>query len=308
MVVRGFHPVTAIGPYASAAVVGKLLNFDAPLMLNAISIAGSHCSGLVEFNQTGGSVKRIHSGIAAVGGIRAALLARAGLTGPPTVLEGKKGFWHAFCDDPHPEKLVSNLGTDFALMGTSFKMYACCHDIQAAIDGTSKIVKEHNIRPDDIEEIIMGANRNSVVNVGAIRKPQEVTAAQFSAAFSLAMCVVKDGNGFYDYTEENLKDPDIKKLAERVRLELDKEVDAAYPATRAARVTIKLKNGTSHQEKLDGPKGSPENPVARNEVVSKFRNLTGMILSGDRVEKIIKSVEELDDLGNISTLCKMLVS
>ncbi|MBI2858558.1 MAG: MmgE/PrpD family protein [Chloroflexi bacterium] len=303
---RGFHPTAVVGPFAAAAVTGTILAFDSRTMLNAISIAGSHSSGITEHTLTGGSVKRIHGGIAALGGIRSALLAQAGLDGPPTVLEGNKGFWHAFCDEHHPNKLISNLGTEFIVAGTSFKRYACCHDVHAAIDATTLLLNKYTIRPDDIDEMVMGGNRNSVLGVGTIRDPQDTTAAQFSAAFTLAMCVIKRANGFHDYSDENLADPEIRKLARRVRVELDKEVDAAYPALRSVKVTIRLKNGTKYQEKLDGPRGTPENPITRSEIEGKFRNLTAAILDRGSATAIIEAVHSLEHLRDISELARPL--
>ena len=305
---RGFHSTGVVGPFGAAAVVGKLLHFGEELMLNAISIAGSHSSGLHECTQTGDSVKRVHAGIAAFGGIRAALLAKAGIIGPATVLEGKKGFWHAFSDEYHPEKLTSDLGKEFIVTETSYKLHACGHLIHSAIDATSKIVKEHDIRPNDIEEMVVGTSKHAITVVGTILEPEDVTDCQFSTVFSLAMCVVKGSNGFRDYNEENLRDPDIRKLARRIRLEVDDEVDAMFPANRAVRMTVKLKNDTIYQEKLDWLRGTPENPATKSEVENKFRDLATIVLPNDRVEEIFKIVEDLDEVGNVSTLCNLLIS
>ena len=90
-------------------------------------------------------------------------------------------------------------------------------------------------------------------------------------------------------------------------MELDKEIDAQYPATRAARVTIKLKKGTVYSEKLDGPRGSPENPVTRREVEEKFRTLATLSLSEARVEQVIKTVQCLETLGSVTALSRQVV-
>jgi 2-methylcitrate dehydratase PrpD len=305
---RGFHPISVSGPIGAAATVGKLLKFDDDLMLNGISVAASHSSGLMEYTQTGGSVKRMHGGMAAFGGIRAALLAHAGITGPPTILEGRSGFCRAFSDDSRPGEITSKLGKEFVVMETSIKRHCCCYQIQAPLDVTSKMVTEYGIKPKDIEEIVMGSNRLAPRQVGAILEPRSVVEAQFSAPFSVAMCVVKGSNGFRDYTEENLKDPDIMALAEKVRLEVDDEVQALYPEKRAVRMTIKLKDGTIYQQKLDGAKGTPVNPLTRKEVVIKFRDLAKEVLRSGRIEEIIKAVEGLDEVEDISPLFRLIVT
>ncbi|MFH1087111.1 MAG: MmgE/PrpD family protein, partial [Chloroflexota bacterium] len=281
---------------------------DDDLMLNALSVAGSHSSGLNEFTQTGGSVKRIHAGVAAFGGMRAALLARAGVSGPPTVLEGESGFWHAFSDEVRAERLTSGFGKDFVLMGTSYKRYACCHQLHAAIDATSKIVGEHGLKADDIESVVMGTNKSALRIVGTITEPKDVTESQFSATYGLALCVVKGGNGFSDYNEDNLKDPEIRKLARKVRLEVDEEAEAQFPAKRAVRVTVTTKDRKTYQQRLDGPRGTPENPLTRSQVQEKFRSLAAMVLPSSRAEEIVKAVQRLDTLGTVSTLSRLLVS
>jgi len=303
---RGFDPITVSGPFGAAAAVGKVLGFKTELMLNAISIAASHSSGIMEYAQTGGNVKKIHGGIAAFGGIRSAFLAQAGITGPPTILEGRSGFCRAFADDCRLSDITSNFGKDFVVMGISFKRHCVCYQIQAPIDATSEIVHRHGVKPDEIEEIVIGTNKLALPVVGTIYEPEEVAAAQFSAPFSVAMCVIKGKNGFRDYTEENLKDPDIKALARRIRLEVDAEIQAMFPQKRAVRVTVRLKNGATYQEKLDGAKGTPVNPMTKSEIEDKFRDLATVVLPRSRAEEVVKVVEDLDRVKSVTALCNLL--
>jgi 2-methylcitrate dehydratase PrpD len=86
---RGFHSTSVYGPFGAAAASARLLNLDKNAMTHTLGIAGSHCSGTTEYDQTGGDIKRLHAGIAGMAGIRAALLAKRGFTAPPTILEGK---------------------------------------------------------------------------------------------------------------------------------------------------------------------------------------------------------------------------
>ncbi len=96
LIYRGHHPPVGVGPFGGAAAGAVLMKFDKELTTNALGIAGSHSAGLIEYTKTGGSVKRIHSAIAAQAGVRAALFAQAGITGPYSILEGEKGFCKTF--------------------------------------------------------------------------------------------------------------------------------------------------------------------------------------------------------------------
>jgi 2-methylcitrate dehydratase PrpD len=123
---RGFHSHGIGGPFGAMVVAARLLRLNDDQMLHAFGIAGSHASGTMEYDQTGGEVKRVHAGIAARGGIQAAMLARLGLTGPPTIIEGKRGFLRVFADqcdvDKKPRQRIrhhENMVQDVSLRGHS---------------------------------------------------------------------------------------------------------------------------------------------------------------------------------------------
>ena len=303
---RGFHAPTSItGPFGAAAVAGKILGFDPDLMVNALSIAGSHSAGVSEYDQGGGSVKRMHAGMAAHGGLRSALIARKGLTGPATILEGKHGFCQAFADEYDLQEITDNLGKDFrVVMGSGIKAYCACGGMHSGIDALRKLAAEHDIKAEDVAEITMGTNRRSISHVAA--KPTDITSAQFSAAFGLALTLIRGSNGFKDYTEETLHDRKILSLAEKVKLEIDPEVDREFPATRAARVTVKLKGGATHQAKVDYCKGTPENPMTREEFEGKFRGLASVVADKGRMDEIIEVVDGLDQQKDLSLLISLL--
>jgi 2-methylcitrate dehydratase PrpD len=92
-------------------------------MVNAFGIAGSHSAGSLEYDQSGGEVKRLHAGLAARGGIQSAMLAQYGLTGPETIIEGKRGFCHIFAEQSKPELIVKDLGQTFNIRNAWLKMY-----------------------------------------------------------------------------------------------------------------------------------------------------------------------------------------
>lgn len=305
-ILRGFHaPAGVSGPFGAATVAGKILNFDPDLMLNALSIAGSHSSGLTEYDQTGGSVKRMHAGIAAHGGLRSAFVAQKGVTAPPTILEGKHGFCQAFSDQPNLHELTDGLGREFSVvMGTGFKAYCSCGALHSGIDAVRNLRAAHDIKAADVAEVTMGTNHQTIGHLAC--ELSDIASAQFSAAFGLAMTLVRGSNGFKDYTEESLRDPEILDVAKRVKMEIDPEVDREFPAKRAARVTIKLKNGATYQDKVDYCKGLPQNPMSRAEFEEKYRGLAMAVADKDRTEEILKVVYALEKQKNVSALISLL--
>jgi 2-methylcitrate dehydratase PrpD len=155
-----------------------------------------------------------------------------------------------------------------------------------------------------VSEIIMGTNRRSVSHVEA--KPIDILSAQFSAPFSLAVTMIRGTNGFKDYTEQTLRDPDVLKMADKVKLEVDKEIDADYPGKRGARVTVKLKGGASYQAKVDHCKGIPQNPMTVQEFEDKFRGLASVAVSPSQAEDILALVKTLDQQKDLSGLISRL--
>ena len=300
---RGFHMIT--GPFGAAVAAGKLLQFDPHTMAMAISVAASHASSLREFDQSGGDVKRVHAGIAAHSGVRSAMLAQRGLTGPPTILEGCHGFCHAFADEYHLEYVIEGLGKEFiGVMGTSYKIYGCCAAIHAAIDSLQGLVVEHDIKPQDIAEVVVKTNRSTLGHVGTICIPKDVLEAQFSMPFSLALTCVKRDNSLDVYTESSIDDPELTALAQKVKLISDSEVNGAVLG--AARVIVKLKDGTEYQGSGDYAKGSPKVPLTIGELETKFRKLASKILPISRIKEIIQIVGDLERLNDISVLIKAL--
>jgi 2-methylcitrate dehydratase PrpD len=299
---RGFHAPTSItGPFGAAAAVGKILKFDSELMLNALAIAGSHSAGITEYDQGGGSVKRMHAGMAAHGGVRSAFLAQKGLTGPATVLEGKHGTFSAFTDSHNALEITDKLGEEFkVVMGTGFKAYCACAPIHAAIDALQTLMRNYNITPDKISRITMGTNRRSITHVEA--PPKDILSAQFSAAFSLALTAIRGSNGFQDYTEQTLHDEEILRMADKVTLEIDKDVDREYPATRAARVTVRLVSGAEYQAKVDHCKGTPQNPLSGQDLERKFLSLATAAIPEERAEAIIRFIRSLEQQTDLSVL------
>ena len=303
---RGFHAPTSIsGPFGAAIVTGKMLGFDPDLMLHALAIAGSHSAGVTEYDQGGGSVKRMHAGMGAHGGVRSALLAQLGLTGPSTILEGKHGVFHAFTDEYRIGEIADGLGKEFkVVMGTGFKAYCACSPIHAAIDALHQLKADYKFAPQDVAKIIMGTNRRSVTHVEA--PPKDILSAQFSAAFSLALTMLRGSNGFQDYTEKTLRDEEILAMAGKVALEVDKDVDRDYPNTRAARVTVELRSGASYRAKVDYCKGTPQNPMSRRDLEEKFKGLASVAIRSEQVEEALRLVNTLESVSDVSSLISAL--
>ena len=301
------HPPNA--PFGIAAACARLMGMNEEGILNAMAIAGSHsAAGLREYNQTGGTLKRLHGGIPAQAGVRSAFLAKHGITGPPTILEGKYGFCRVFCDQTDLAPMVEGLGSDYIFTETSFKQFCTVYFIQPALEASKRIIERH--RPDvrRIKEIVVGTSEESILHAGTIVEPRDIGSAQFSTAFSVALRFTKGGNSFPEYIPENLRDSDTLALAHKVRLEVDEQAEDDYPERWSANVTVEMDDGESYRERVDALRGSPEHPMTREDLREKFRSLVAGKLSSARSESLLENVENVEALDDITPIAHLLAA
>lgn len=303
---RGFHSHGIGAPFGAMATAARLLGLNDGQMLHAFGIAGMHSSGTMEYDQTGGEVKRVIAGIGARSGIQAALLAQRGLTGPPTIIEGKRGFLKVFADEVEPDEITRGLGRDFKIMRIWFKLYPCVATVQGVIYTLSKLIEEHRFGADDIDEIRVGISDTSLSHGGAIYEPRDTASAQFSLPFSLAIRLLKNDNDLSFYMDPKLwSDPKVLALAKKVKSYADPNAkkDQNYNTT----MEVKLTNGRSYKAFEAYPPGSPLNMVSREVLREKFRKMARTVLSEQRIDTVIDAVDRLESCDDTAQLLRLVV-
>ncbi|TMR27748.1 MmgE/PrpD family protein, partial [Nonomuraea zeae] len=160
---RGLHATSVCGVLAAALVAARLYGLRPRQAVHALGIAGSQAGGLLEFLSTGADTKRLHPGLAAHAGILAARLARAGATGPDTVLEGEHGLYGALLGRPglRPSE---DLGEVWEVTRITVKPYPACQLLHAALDAALDVMTPARAAGDagDIEDT------NEVESVGEV--------------------------------------------------------------------------------------------------------------------------------------------
>ena len=294
----GFHSPGVVGPFGTAAVVGRLFGLDAKQMANAFGIAGSMSSGLMEFSRTGGMVKRLHLGRAAEGGFMAAVLARDGYTGPDGVLEGKFGVLNVFCRDAQPARLTKDLGAVWQVMKTKIKRYACHATAQVPVALVLDLKEKHKLSGDDVASIAIAAGEKTVTQ-HAINEPRDLTMMQYSVPFSVAVALYKDPLDPRTFSEATLNDARIRSLARGAQVELLKTAPG-YQSS-ACRLTLKLKNGKDLTAEGHDFKGTPTMPLTRDELRDKFLMLTAH-RDRAKAERLFAQLAEAEKVADFSTL------
>ncbi|MBK5265306.1 MAG: MmgE/PrpD family protein [Alphaproteobacteria bacterium] len=297
---------TTCGPFGTAAAVGKLLDYGADGIHNALAIAGTFSGGLMQYDQGGGSVKRMFTAVAAIGGLQAAMLAKAGITGPEEILEGARGLLKIYPDEYTPEPLTSDLGKFWTLQHVLFKPYCCCAIVHPAIDAIRNVMEAHAITADDIEAIEVGYPKGSHHHAG-ITDPKDILGMQFSTAFSLASTVLTGKNTPSAYTMEAIADPKMREMAARVTLTNEKELDALFVGHMPARVTVTTKSGAKHDDLVIDAKGSPAKRLTSDEIDEKFRSMVVDVLGRERADEIIHTLRNVVNVKDMADVAKLLV-
>jgi 2-methylcitrate dehydratase PrpD len=293
---RGWHATSICGTLAAAAVGARLYGLGADGIGHALAIACSMGSGLIEANRAGGSVKRLHCGWAVHAGLIAAQCARAGLTGPPSALEGRFGFYQAFCSGRFfPDEILRGLGEEWCIPGIFYKPYPANHFTHAGIDAALRLRKRVDLGR--IESLTLGVATPTVRTIGEPReekaRPRSGYHAQFSGPFTVAAALIGGGGlgvDLADFTDAHARDERYLSLAAKVTVIADPECDAIFPNQFPAVLRARLHDGTVLEEKVLANRGGPDHPLSREELMVKFLGNATRTISPERAQALANLV------------------
>ena len=307
---RGFHPTGTCGAFGGAAVAARLLGLQGDDYTHALGIAGSQAAGSMEYLAQGTWTKRLHPGWSAHSGIWAALLARAGYSGPTTILEGRDGFLNAYSGDPDPSLVLKDLGEEYQVTRTSVKPHACCRYNQGPIDCLLEIGKSNDFQAMDIEEVKIGVlsqgMRLVAEPVEAKRNPKSVVDMQFSMPFAAAVALSYGSASLNEYAIGIPDRPEVRHIMDRVQCVTDPKLDAQTPKLFPAWAEVRTSNGRTMRSELTYPKGDPENPVTWDEMRTKFNLLSAPVISSQRQKEIISAIDSLEQMDDVRQLASLL--
>lgn len=270
-----FHPTAVIGAPAAALAVATALKLSPAQMANAIGIAGSLASGIIEYLADGTWTKRLHAGAAAQSGLRAALMAEGGFTGPATVLEGEHGFYRAFGPSRKPDfvPLLEGLGESWVTETLAFKPYACGTMTQPYIDCAIQLASS-GLSADDIISMECEVGEGTVHRLWAPlalkQTPPNGYAGKFSTPFCIAVGFMDGKAGFGQFTDERVKDPRVRALMAKISYIIDPA--NPYPKNYTGHIRAILKDGTVREVRKPHMRGGAHEPLPEAEIRTKYRD------------------------------------
>lgn len=306
----GWHHAT-LTQFVSPLVAGKMYDLDLDQMVAAVGISGSShftLGGVVAGHLT--NMKNTADPLAAQAGVIAVLMAREGYGGPVEVIEGKEGLFEVLNNvEWNSEWLLKGLGEEFMITQCSYKAFPTEALTHQPISAALQVCQEHNLAAEDITQILVETTSRGADILSDPSKYQPTTkeTADHSLPYVIAAAVA-DGNVLPDsFSDEKLKDPRIWDLLGKIKVVADPEIDDMFPGVKRARVSITTNAGETHTAQVDHAKGSPNNPMSDEEIVSKFRANAEGVLDKARQDEVIDATWRFDELENIEEYMRLLV-
>lgn len=298
-----FHTTGTAGTLAAAAATGRLLGLSPTAMLDAFGSAGTQAAGLWEFLRDAADSKQLHTARAAANGIAAAYLAQEGFTGARHILEGPQGMAAGMSSDADPARLTDRLGTRWALAETSFKFHASCRHTHPAADALQQVLREHKLAESDIARVVAHVHQGAIDVLGPVVDPRTVHQSKFSMGTVLGL-IARQGRAGLPEFDAALDDPAVADFRGRVTMELDPEVDGAYPQRWIGKVTVHTRDGRVLHGRVDEPKGDPGNTLSRDEIEAKTLSLGRYADAATETELrgLIDAIWSLERAGKVGAL------
>jgi 2-methylcitrate dehydratase PrpD len=304
----GWHLTSLFGFMGSAATAARVMGLSEEKIVDAIGIGYHQCAGNGQCVKDGALTKRLGPGFAIKGGITAALLAKAGVTGAKNAFEGEWGLYKQYMHgDYSREILTADLGKRFEGANVVIKPYPCCRGVHPAIDAALALVTDEDIRGKDIKEIVLSVTDAHLSllcqPLNAKRSPRSPVDAQFSIPWGVATAIVKRHVGLDDYTESAIRNREVLEVTGKMRVEVDNMLHK--PGPEPTRVKIITTEGKTFAQVVENPLGSLERPMSFDDCARKFADCARNLDSG-QTAGIIQMIAELERLENIQELLSLL--
>ena len=293
---RGFHTSATCGTIGAAAAVATACGYDPDSLRSTLAAAVTCSSGTLLLQDDDSEMKPINIAVAALNGILAAEIGQLGLRAPKDPIGGKRGFYALYSDHNENSNEDSfSVRSEPLIMDIYRKKYAACRHAHAPIDCIMSITEDHNINTDKIDSI--SVNTYDLAIFGHDEAvPQNQNSARLSIPYCVAVALMNRTVAPKDFSERYIKDDDIIGLSKKVSLKEDSVFTNALPKSRGAAVRIKMYDGAVYSSSVMNPKGEPENPLSRDEIIDKAKTLLDIAgFESIEIDHIIESALSLDD-------------
>lgn len=306
---RGFHPTSLYGCSAAAAAAGNIVKLTPGQMAVAIGLAAANAGGLTQHFGTWG--KGIHAGNASRAGVTSVLLAKRDYFADPDGIDGEYGFFSAFHGTGNYDlgKVADGLGKHWSIVdpGLTIKRYPCCGGNLRALDAARALIEEHRIKFDDAARLEVDVHPDLLCTV-RFHKPTQGFRGKFSLDYVLAAMLLDGRVDLDSFADEYCNSARMRASLDKVQINTHPEWPDDAVSRRRSPVTITMKDGRRFTKTVEKVRGSPGNPMTRDELLGKFRHCASRVFKGERLERSISALENLENLPTASDLLDALTT
>lgn len=282
----GFHATGTCGVLGATIAASYMLGFSDEERYQAFSAACASATGMLSVLDDGSELKPYNVAKTALLALTSLQLAKAGFKGNPDPLGSYRGYLKMMTgkDDVELKPLLLN-GT-YAIMKSYTKPYASCRYTHPSVEAA--IHMRDRVKPEEVEKIEIKTYSLAVSGHDHTDIPGSYS-AKMSIPYATAVGMMYGKAGLQEFSEECVRDNNILSLTKKIHVESDQELSDAFPEIQAAIVTIKKRDGSAISERVDFPKGEPENPLSENEFKDRYDGLMAYAgqVNGESVYKLI---------------------
>jgi 2-methylcitrate dehydratase PrpD len=288
-----WHNTGTIGCFGSCAAAAELLGLDARRFAHALATVTTFSAGLQQSFRQDSMSKPLHAGRAAEAGLTAALAAREGVIGSLDVIDGEAGYGRAMSNGPDWDRALATLGQVFHIARMTFKNHTCCGHTFAAIDGAQALQARMGLKAQDIARVRVGTYK-AALDVAGYEEPRTAAEGRFSLKYVVATALTHGSVRFAAFEPARLADPATQELMRHIEVAVDPQLDAAFPAQRAARVAIEARDGRREEFLQPTRIGDPDAPLSDAQLDAKFLELAGPVLGEAVARAQLASLWKID--------------
>ncbi len=302
----GWHHAT-LTQFVSPFVAGRMLGLSEDQLVAACGISGSShftLGGVVAGHLT--NMKNTADPMATEAGVRAAVLASTGYTGPVEVFEGKEGVFQVLRNVAwDAEVMTRGLGSEFLITECGYKAFPTEALTHQPITALLEVMEENKVDPHSLQSILVRTTTRGADILSDPYDPKTKETADHSLPYCIAVAAAKGNVLPSDFEADALADPFVRSLLGKIQVVAEPSIDALFPKVKRAVVTVTTESGESYTRQEDFAKGSPERPLSDDDVAEKFRSNASSILSDRKIERIVEatfSLEQFEKTGDYMRL------
>jgi 2-methylcitrate dehydratase len=306
----GWHHAS-LTQFVSPLVAGRMLGLTEDEMVAAVGISGSShftLGGVVAGHLT--NMKNTADPMATEAGMRAAMLAQTGYSGPEEVFEGKEGVFEVINNVKwDANELLDGLGKTFLITECGYKAFPTEALTHQPITAVLEVMQENGIDPHTVREVLIKTTSRGadILSDPTKYRPTTKETADHSLPYCIAVAVAKGNVLPSDFNDVALKDPFVWELLPKIKVVAEPEIDALFPKVKRAIVTVTTDDERQFTKQEDYAKGRAERPLSDDELIDKFRANGQGAMSEARLEEIIQATFSLEDLSTVGEYMGLLV-